>query len=444
MTNTHIKSFIHLTKLKYSEKALPLLEKIASLVKPIMNKYGWVLPVLAEFLPDNPSLLGLNVNGGQKILIRLRPQHAQDTFLDLDDLIGTMLHELAHNVHGSHDAKFYAFLKGLTDEFDALQASGYTGEGFHSTGHRFGTSHNLPPHLAKLKALAAAEDRAKKARIMGPGGRLGGAVTVGKSMRELALEAAKQRLKDDKTCGSGPDFDKTTEVIRVQREGTVVPNTPSSPHISFPPPAHSPPSASSTSPINLDVSAPSDSNGSTPSTEPGVLNVGSNDPKKEKELDKEIITIEDSDEDENPPISTKSILPPHSTQTEQTTLSDDERPRPTPDRPDPEPKPQRQPRLQADGSQKSRIEIKTQQETQAQWPCPACTFLNSQILPSCEMCETPRSGSYPYHQPQLQTMPGSSDVEAEGWYCITCGAGPIELNWWCCTNPGCSGVRGWS
>lgn len=38
-----------------------------------------------------------------------------------------MLHELTHNVHGPHDAQFYAFLKVLNDEFDTLQASGYTG-----------------------------------------------------------------------------------------------------------------------------------------------------------------------------------------------------------------------------------------------------------------------------------------------------------------------------
>lgn len=44
--------------------------------------------------PDNPGLLGLNVNGGQKILLRLRPHHAPDTFLEFDDVIGTMLHEV--------------------------------------------------------------------------------------------------------------------------------------------------------------------------------------------------------------------------------------------------------------------------------------------------------------------------------------------------------------
>lgn len=67
----------------------------------------------------------------------------------------------------------------------------YAGDGFHSDGHRMGVSHNLPPHLAKQKALAAAEERAKKARLMGPGGKLGGTKAMGKSMRELAMEVGR-------------------------------------------------------------------------------------------------------------------------------------------------------------------------------------------------------------------------------------------------------------
>lgn len=60
-------------------------------VKPIMKKHNWTLPLLSEFLPDQSNLLGINVGGGQKILIRLRPNHATDSFLPLDDLIGTMV-----------------------------------------------------------------------------------------------------------------------------------------------------------------------------------------------------------------------------------------------------------------------------------------------------------------------------------------------------------------
>ncbi|KAF5374890.1 hypothetical protein D9758_000541 [Tetrapyrgos nigripes] len=187
--------------------------RIASLVKPIMRKHGWVLPALAEFFPDNPNLLGhglgLNVNMGQKILVRLRPAHYPDWFMEEEDVVQTMLHELTHNVHGPHDDKFYKFLSDLQEEYDALRRSGYAGEGFFSKGQRLGTnvSHNLPPHLARAKALEAAEKRRQISKTLGEGGRrLGGRLdTSGKALspRELAARAAERRVLDEKMCGQG-------------------------------------------------------------------------------------------------------------------------------------------------------------------------------------------------------------------------------------------------
>lgn len=36
-----------------------------------------------------------DINGGQKILVRLRPPHAPDTFYDEEDIVGTLLHEVS-------------------------------------------------------------------------------------------------------------------------------------------------------------------------------------------------------------------------------------------------------------------------------------------------------------------------------------------------------------
>ena len=58
MTDLFVKSITHLKDRHRADNALRLLQRIASLVKPIMRKRGWVLPVLAEFFPDNPNLLG--------------------------------------------------------------------------------------------------------------------------------------------------------------------------------------------------------------------------------------------------------------------------------------------------------------------------------------------------------------------------------------------------
>ncbi|KAF7302562.1 WLM domain-containing protein [Mycena chlorophos] len=209
-TDVFVKSFTHVKgPPKQEARALEMLKRIASLVKPIMRKHGWVLPVLSEFFPQQSNLLGLNVNGGQKILLRLRPAHAPDTFMDEDDVVQTMLHELTHNVHGPHDEKFYKFLAGLQDEYDALQRSGYAGEGFYSKGNRLGTnvSHDLPPHLARAKAIEAAEKRRQMAQVLGGGGgrRLGSGRldTANLSPRELAARAAERRARDEKECGHG-------------------------------------------------------------------------------------------------------------------------------------------------------------------------------------------------------------------------------------------------
>ncbi|KAI0652449.1 WLM domain-containing protein [Trametes meyenii] len=205
MSDVFVKSFTHLKDRPHADKALPLLQRIASLVKPIMRKHAWVLPVLSEFFPESPNLLGMNVNAGQKILVRLRPAHSPDSFYDEEDIVRTMLHELTHNVHGPHDDKFYKLLSELEEEYDALRRSGYSGEGFHSNGRRLGAnvSHDLPPHIARQKAVDAAEKRRQISVVLSGGGRLGGMTRNNKSPRELAAEAAERRIRDEKACASG-------------------------------------------------------------------------------------------------------------------------------------------------------------------------------------------------------------------------------------------------
>ena len=58
MSQTFVKSFTHLKDQRNADKALPLLQRVASLVKPIIRKHGWVLPVLSEFFPESPNLMG--------------------------------------------------------------------------------------------------------------------------------------------------------------------------------------------------------------------------------------------------------------------------------------------------------------------------------------------------------------------------------------------------
>lgn len=105
-------------------------------------------------------------------------------------------------MYGPHDEKFYAYLNKLKDEYYDLQRSGYSGEGFFSNGTRLGvgTSHDLPPHIARVKALEAAEKRRKGNLLSsGPGGtRLGGnwRGVLTKTPRELALEVSLRHFEN--------------------------------------------------------------------------------------------------------------------------------------------------------------------------------------------------------------------------------------------------------
>ncbi|KAJ2026699.1 hypothetical protein GGI06_000038 [Coemansia sp. S85] len=168
----------------------------------------WKVQVLREFFPTNANLLGLNVNRGQEIRIRLRPSHDPTQFLPYYDLLGTMLHELVHIVRGPHDAEFYRKLDELKSEAEVLLAKGYRGDGFYSDGTRVGVgvSHNVPRHGLREQTVRAIEARKRKEMLGGPPRTLGGAgdwvaLQAHNTPARMAAMAMERRLKDEKWCG---------------------------------------------------------------------------------------------------------------------------------------------------------------------------------------------------------------------------------------------------
>ncbi|KAK5736123.1 hypothetical protein LTR17_007645 [Elasticomyces elasticus] len=202
-------SYEHLQGLQRGDAALKLLRQVASLVKPIMRKRGWKVQILAEFLPQESNLLGLNVNRGYKICIRLRYHNNPDLFLPTEEVVDTMLHELSHNVWGEHDSNFHKLWDELRDEHEALVRKGYTGEGFLSEGHRVGGSRHgsvPPPHEMRRLARASAEKRSAQGKLgKGSGQRLGGAPIHqhGSDVRQVIADSITRRNTVDKGCASG-------------------------------------------------------------------------------------------------------------------------------------------------------------------------------------------------------------------------------------------------
>ncbi|KAI9720408.1 MAG: hypothetical protein M1812_002914 [Candelaria pacifica] len=196
-----ISAYEHLQEKPRQAEALKSLQKVASLVKPIMRQRGWKVGILTEFYPLENNLLGLNWNAGEKICLRLRYPYDEKQFIPMEQVVDTMLHELSHIVHGPHDAKFHALWNQLREEHEQLIRKGYTGEGFLSEGKKLGGK-RIPIDEARRRARAAAEKR--QVLTKGSGQKLGGAsVGRGTDMRRVIADAATRRTTVTRGCASG-------------------------------------------------------------------------------------------------------------------------------------------------------------------------------------------------------------------------------------------------
>ncbi|WFD34361.1 hypothetical protein MCUN1_001200 [Malassezia cuniculi] len=199
--NAQIRRYVAL-KRPHVERALDMLKDVGRAVAPLMLEREWTLPVLAEFYPRSERLLGVNINQGQKICLRLRSGTDPNNFLPRSEVIGTMLHELAHNVRGPHDTRFYSVLEELTARYDSAMRLGYwPGAGFLSPGQRLGGG-RAPATLFERRNAAVAAAASRASGSHGGAYRLGGTNPTQRSLRELAAEAALRRIADSKTCAS--------------------------------------------------------------------------------------------------------------------------------------------------------------------------------------------------------------------------------------------------
>jgi hypothetical protein len=202
MTNQHgfIGTIQVLKRQTRRDEALFMLQKVASMVKPIMKKHGFKVNALCEFCPKNASLLGINVNHGMKICLRLRPQHSKSEFLPLEAVIGTMLHELTHNKFGPHDKSFYSFLDTITTELEGLMSQGFKGDGFFSPGHALGGSRTVG--RAEMAQVAAAQAERRRLLYGGSGQKLGGSRgEKGLSVQDQVRMTWVRKQEDEKWCG---------------------------------------------------------------------------------------------------------------------------------------------------------------------------------------------------------------------------------------------------
>ncbi|QLQ79623.1 hypothetical protein HG537_0C02700 [Torulaspora globosa] len=191
--NPHVAKVAVLQKKPNKEDALRLLKQIAHSISYIMKENGFKIGSLVEFYPRDRRLLGMNVNRGMKIMLRLRNSSDEFQFLPRESIMGTALHELTHNLFGPHDNKFYAKLDELIGRQWVIEQRGLF-DTFLGQGRRLGGTQGRVIELNRKQSNQVIRSR---------GVRLGSVAgeTANRTPREMAALAAQRRADDSRWCG---------------------------------------------------------------------------------------------------------------------------------------------------------------------------------------------------------------------------------------------------
>ncbi|SCU87847.1 LAFA_0E09186g1_1 [Lachancea sp. 'fantastica'] len=194
--NAHIGKLAVMQRKPNRDYALAILQDIAHQVSLLMRENSFKVGQLVEFYPKNKRLLGMNVNGGAKIMLRLRQPFDEDQFLSREQILGTMLHELTHNLCGPHNATFYKKLDELMARQWVIEQRGLF-DGFVGRGRKLGARPR-----AKIPGQTSGSGNVLGGNNAGSSWRMGSLnPQVRRSPREMAALAAEQRAQDAVWCG---------------------------------------------------------------------------------------------------------------------------------------------------------------------------------------------------------------------------------------------------
>lgn len=205
--NPLISSIAVLAKNPLKDEALKIIYDIAHKVSYLMKEEKFKVYQLVEFYPKDKRLLGMNVNKGQKILLRLRYPDDEFRFLPMESVLGTMLHELTHNVFGPHCNKFYSKLDDLTSKQWIYEQQGLVNHFLGSGKKLGGWTGNNGTRVGTLGTLTSTSSSTKTlpGKVVKPnrGLKLGGTKPkdfAAKTPMEMAAIAAQRRFEDNEWC----------------------------------------------------------------------------------------------------------------------------------------------------------------------------------------------------------------------------------------------------
>ncbi|KAK6583626.1 hypothetical protein PZA11_003356 [Diplocarpon coronariae] len=181
------------------DKSLKFLQRLKDDVgiKASMRKHRFTVPLLTEMNPvehtqsnheGTTRTLGLNRNAGEVIELRLRTD-AYDGYRDYKTIRKTLCHELAHNVHSSHDRNFWDLCRQIETEVDAAD--------YHKNGHTVG---NADPYRVDYDEEEVDDHGAWTGGefVLGSGASVEGnsqSAAQVLSRREVLARAAEERMK---------------------------------------------------------------------------------------------------------------------------------------------------------------------------------------------------------------------------------------------------------
>ncbi|KAG6028871.1 hypothetical protein E4U41_000547 [Claviceps citrina] len=163
-------------------------------IRAAMTKHKFTVSLLTEMEPlshtqatheGTSRILGLNRNQGEVIELRLRTD-AYDGYRDYKTIRKTLCHELAHNVHGPHDQKFWHLCHQIERDVHAAD--------WKSGGHTVGETSRYT-----VLGQTSAEDDSHEDEGGWTGGEfvLGGVRNEGAALsrREILAQAALERQR---------------------------------------------------------------------------------------------------------------------------------------------------------------------------------------------------------------------------------------------------------
>jgi hypothetical protein len=235
----------HIPNLPNAKQCRSLLERIYKEFYPIMEKRGYNVCSLSEMcccgdgLDHNirkgrrtalkimgPQVAGYNMTtrgGGRygkshSIHLRLRSAQDHSIVLSYEEVAGVMAHEMAHCVHGPHNAAFYKLMDEILDQHAVYMAKGIVADeqGFpiHSSqAYTLGGNSTRNDKSARMQAAQRRQWMPSGPQKLGGSSQFQDLLPPGQAAAQAAYE---RRLRDEVWCQPCMDDD---DVIELSSDG---------------------------------------------------------------------------------------------------------------------------------------------------------------------------------------------------------------------------------